>query len=338
MKKIVAVSSFLSRNLTLVIIFTTLIALVIPEIFLPVAGIKIYNLSVPNLLLAVIMFGTGMSIKFKDIIEIFKRPRNVLLGVTGKFIFMALGGYLVAKVLGLDNQLAFGLVLLGTMPPGTAASVIVLIAGGEVAFAVAITVISTLIAPVLTPVLTFLLGGEWVQIDFISMFLNIVIVVLIPVILGMIVRSIFKDKCDTYKSVVGLISTRSLILIVAVSTAPNKSVILSISSIIVILAVTLCFFIAVIGAFLLAKVLKLNRKQTLALLVVSSEQNSGLSVGIAAAFSDIYPMAAIPSIIAVSLNVTLATALANILGNREKKHVKKNLDAVSHHSGAPRRT
>ena len=34
MKKIVAVSSFLSRNLTLVIIFTTLIALVIPEIFL----------------------------------------------------------------------------------------------------------------------------------------------------------------------------------------------------------------------------------------------------------------------------------------------------------------
>ena len=108
MKKIVAVSSFLSRNLTLVIIFTTLIALVIPEIFLPVAGIKIYNLSVPNLLLAVIMFGTGMSIKFKDIIEIFKRPRNVLLGVTGKFIFMALGGYLVAKVLGLDNQLALG--------------------------------------------------------------------------------------------------------------------------------------------------------------------------------------------------------------------------------------
>ena len=116
---------------------------------------------------------------------------------------MGLGGYLVAKVLGLDNQLAFGLVLLGTMPPGTAASVIVLIAGGEVAFAVAITVISTLIAPVLTPVLTFLLGGEWVQIDFISMFLNIVIVVLIPVILGMIVRSIFKDKCDTYKSGVG---------------------------------------------------------------------------------------------------------------------------------------
>ena len=74
MKKIVAVSSFLSRNLTLVIIFTTLIALVIPEIFLPVAGIKIYNLSVPNLLLAVIMFGTGMSITFKDIIEIFKSP------------------------------------------------------------------------------------------------------------------------------------------------------------------------------------------------------------------------------------------------------------------------
>lgn len=318
MKKIGMISGFLNRYLTLFVILTTGLAVAVPGIFIPVSRIKILTLSVPNVLLAVIMFGTGMSIQSKDMLNMLKRPKVILIGVAAKYLLMSLGAYLIAKSFRFDNQIAFGLVLLGCMPPGTASGVMVLLAGGEVTLSVAITIVSTLLAPVLTPVLTYVLGGEWVQVDFLSMFINIMIVVLIPILCGIGVRNILKEKCEHLKPVVNLTSVISLLLIVAVSTAPNKSVILSQSSVKIILAITLNFVITVVGCMLLSRLLKLDRPKTSALLITSSEQNSGLSVGIAAAFADTYPLASIPSVIAVSVNVLLATALSNYLGLKAK--------------------
>lgn len=318
MKKIGMISGFFNRYLTLFVILTTGLAVAVPGIFIPVSRIKILTLSVPNVLLAVIMFGTGMSIQSKDMLNMLKRPKVILIGVAAKYLLMSLGAYLIAKSFRFDNQIAFGLVLLGCMPPGTASGVMVLLAGGEVTLSVAITIVSTLLAPVLTPVLTYVLGGEWVQVDFLSMFINIMIVVLIPILCGIGVRNILKEKCEHLKPIVNLTSVISLLLIVAVSTAPNKSVILSQSSVKIILAIMLNFVITVVGCMLLSRLLKLDRPKTSALLITSSEQNSGLSVGIAAAFADTYPLASIPSVIAVSVNVLLATALSNYLGLKAK--------------------
>lgn len=318
MKKIRSLSSFLNRYLTLFVILTTGLAVILPGLFIPISKVKILSLSVPNVLLAVIMFGTGLSIKSDDMLNMLKSPKPVIIGVAAKYLLMSVGAYLIAKCFQFDDQIAFGLVLLGCMPLGTASGVMVLLAGGEVPLSVAITIVSTLLAPVLTPVLTFVLGGEWVQVDFWSMFTNIMIVVLIPIVCGIFVGNSLKEKCESFKPAVNLTSIISLLLIVAVSTAPNKDVILSPGSIKIILAIVLNFAIAVAGCMLLARLLKLNRPKTSALLITSSEQNSGLSVGIAAAFSDTYPLVSIPSIIAVSVNVLLATALSNYLGLKSK--------------------
>lgn len=319
MKKIKALSGFLNNYLTFFVILATVIALFCPGIFMPFSKIKVIGLSFTSSLLAVIMFCTGMSIKAKDMMEMLKKPKTVVCGVIMKFLLMSVGAYLIAKVLMLDNEIAFGLVLLGCMPPGTASGVMVLLAGGEVTLSVAITVLSTLLAPVLTPALTFVLGGEWVQVNFLDMFVNITTVVLIPIIFGMIVRGILKERCDEFKPVTNLISVISLLLIVAVSTSPNTGVILSFSSIIIMAAIILSFAVTVLGSLGLSKVLRLNREKASALMITSSEQNSGLSIGIAATFAATYPLASVPSIIAVSLNVLLATALANYLGHKKKK-------------------
>lgn len=312
-------ANFLNKYLTLFVILITVIALILPSLFIPMAKIKIGTLSLTSVLLSVIMFSTGMSIKANDVLEILKKPKDVIIGVLGKFMLMSLGAFVIAKLLGLNDQLAFGLIILGCMPSGTVSSVITLLANGDLSLAVAIVMIGTLLAPLLTPALTYLLAGAWVNINFMSMFTNILIIVLIPIVLGMIVRGIFKEKCDAYKKVIALITIISVLIIVGTSTAPNKNSILSMNSVIVIIAVVLNFAVAAGGSGLLAKALKMNRKKTIALVITTSEQNSALAVGIAGTFSAVYPAAVIPSIIAVSINVILATIVGNLLRVKENE-------------------
>lgn len=327
------INGFVNRNFAVFIIGAVIIALMFPNVISPMAGMSFLTISVSDgsftltfisLMLAVVMFGTGTSINTADIYLILKNPRDVIVGVLAKYLFMALSAYAIAKLLGLNNQLAFGLILLGCMPPGTAAAVLVGIAGGEITLAVSITVISTLAAPLLTPALCYLFGGEWVSINVLSMMANITLVVLLPVICGIIVKSVFKERLKYFKKILTFFTLAAVLLIVAVSTAPNRQVILSLDSVIVIVAIALNFILAVAAYWALAKALKMNRARSTALMITSSEQNSGLSVGIAATFSAIYPAAVIPSIIAVAVNLGLAAVLTNILSRRASNEVLKN--------------
>lgn len=331
------VNGFVNRNFAAFIVGAVIVALIFPDVFSRVAGMNFLTIAVSDesftltfisLMLAVVMFGTGTSINTADIFLILKNPRDVIVGVLAKYLFMALSAYAIAKLLELNNQLAFGLILLGCMPPGTAAAVLVGIAGGEITLAVSITVLSTLAAPLLTPALCYLLGGEWVSINILSMMTNITLVVLVPVICGIVVKSVFKERLNCFKKVLTSFSLAAVLLIVAVSTAPNKQVILSLESIIVIVAIALNFILAVTAYWTVSKCLKMNRARSTAFIITSSEQNSGLSVGIAATFSAIYPAAVIPSIIAVAVNLGLAAVLTNVLSRRASKEVFKNMTAV----------
>lgn len=331
------INGFVNRNFAVFIVGAVVVALIFPSVFSPMAGMSFLTLSVSDssftltfisLMLAVVMFGTGTSINVTDIVQILKNPRDVIVGVFAKYVFMALSAYAVAKLLGLNNQLAFGLILLGCMPPGTAAAVLVGIAGGEITLAVSITVLSTLVAPLLTPALCYLLGGEWVSINVLSMMANITLVVLVPVICGIIVKSAFKERLQNFKKILTSFTLAAVLLIVAVSTAPNKQVIISFDSIIVIVAIALNFILAVTAFWMLSKGLKMNKARSTALMITSSEQNSGLSVGIAATFSAIYPAAVIPSIIAVAVNLGLAAVLTNMLSRRASKEALNSATAV----------
>lgn len=74
-----------------------------------------------NMLLCVIMFGMGMTLKADDFKYILKKPTDVLIGICSQYVFMAGFGWLVASLLSLTGvgdptvraQIAVGLVLLG---------------------------------------------------------------------------------------------------------------------------------------------------------------------------------------------------------------------------------
>src|SRR5690625_1055974 len=101
---------------------------------------------------------------------------------------MPLAAFIIAYLLNLPAELAAGLVLLGSVPGGTASNVMVYLARGNLPLSITMTSFSTMLAPIFTPLLLLLLAGQWMPVDPISMFMSIIQVIIIPIFIGFIFR------------------------------------------------------------------------------------------------------------------------------------------------------
>ena len=210
--------TFFSKNVLLCLTVPMVVfSLLVPQPFvwmgqnisIDLSGIPFLKENFPsfgfvNMLLCVIMFGMGMTLKADDFKYIFKKPTDVLIGICSQYVFMAGFGWLVASLLSLTGvgdptvraQIAVGLVLLGCVPGGTASNVMTFLAKGDVALSITITMCTTLLAPVLTPSLTLVLAGQWIDVNFWNMFISIVLVVLLPILLGIAVHTALGDRVE----------------------------------------------------------------------------------------------------------------------------------------------
>ena len=101
---------------------------------------------------------------------------------------------LLVQAFRLPPDLAIGVILVGCCPGGTSSNVITFLAKGNTALSVACTTLSTLLAPILTPAVFYLFASQWLQVDAGGMFVSVLKMVLLPVFIGLIIRSLFKQK------------------------------------------------------------------------------------------------------------------------------------------------
>ncbi|WP_163493069.1 bile acid:sodium symporter family protein, partial [Haemophilus influenzae] len=122
----------------------------------------------------------------------------------------------------LPPDLAIGVILVGCCPGGTSSNVITFLAKGNTALSVACTTLSTLLAPILTPAVFYLFASQWLQVDAGGMFVSVLKMVLLPVFIGLIIRSLFKQKVQKVSQTMPLISVIAIILIVSAVVAVSK--------------------------------------------------------------------------------------------------------------------
>ena len=101
---------------------------------------------------------------------------------------MPLLAFGLTKLFHLPDELAIGVILVGTCPGGTSSNVMTYLSKGDVALSAGMTAVSTVLAPFLTPLLTYLYAGEQVDVNMVSMFLSIVKVVIVPIVLGFVIN------------------------------------------------------------------------------------------------------------------------------------------------------
>lgn len=317
MKQFNKVVDFIAGNMALLIIIASAFCIFKPEVVMPVATIKFGSISITNAFLMVIMFGMGTTLKMDDFRLILKRPLDVCIGVIAKFLIMPLSGFILAKIFKLDGALAVGLILLGSVPGGTASNVLTFIAKGDVPLSVTITACTTLLATVATPGLTYFYTREWVHVDFMSMALNIVEVVIVPIILGVLVHKAVGERILKVKRYIVCCSVLAVVGVVGSCVALNAKNILQPSAGIIAICVLIQNVAGFVSGFIIAKVMKMDVHKTNSLILEVGMQNSGLGVGLAGQFAD--PLAALPCAVATIVHQISGSILAGILAKRADK-------------------
>jgi BASS family bile acid:Na+ symporter len=234
-------------------------------------------------LLAVIMFGMGLTLELDDFRRVARRPLVVGLGTALQFIVMPFAAYVIGRALGMEPMLLAGFVLLGASPGGTASNVICYLARGDVALSVTLTTVSTLLAVFLTPALTWLYVGQAVDVAVWAMLLSVMKIVVVPVTLGVAINSVAGRWIKPVSQIFPLVSVAAIVLAIAVIVALTADRIPDIGALIV-LGVVLHNLTGLLagywGAALFGQDVRVRR--TIAIEV--GMQNSGLAVALATQF------------------------------------------------------
>ncbi len=162
-----------------------------PEAFRTWGGFEMQRIVIP--LIMSIMFGMGTTLSVSDFKRVFLMPHAVLIGLALQYTIMPFVGKGVAMLFASGQpEVAAGIVLVGCSPGGVASNVIAYLAGGNVALSVTMTAFSTLFSPFTTPTLTKMLAGAYIEVNFWTMFLSIIKMVIIPVGLGLVVNKVLR--------------------------------------------------------------------------------------------------------------------------------------------------
>ena len=208
------------------IVATAAAALAFPGALIEWGGVKLITLVAPALQL--IMFGMGTTLSGGDFARVAKRPWAVALGVGLQFLVMPTVGFALARALALDDELAAGCILVGSVAGGTASNVISFLAKADVALSVSMTCVSTLLSPFVTPLAMKLLAGRFIEVDALKMTLEILKIVIVPVVLGAGVRRAFARQFErhgkTCNRALSLVSMAGICFTLAVITAPGRDV------------------------------------------------------------------------------------------------------------------
>src|SRR5699024_2818137 len=157
------------------------------------------------------------------------------------------------------------------------------LAKGNTALSVTATAVSTVLAPVLTPALTLLLASAWLPVSFMDLFVSIVQIVLVPVILGLVVRYLAGDSIEKGIAVLPLVA--------AVVSANTEAIVQS--GLLIFLVVILHNMLGYIIGFLAARVFGLKLADQKATSIEVGMQNSGLAAALSAAHFS--PLSAVPA-------------------------------------------
>ena len=231
-------------------IFTAVItSMFYPRYFISIGDFQLKKLIVP--LLQIIMFGMGSQMSFKDFAGVIKMPRGVFVGVFSHYMIMPLVGFCIAGIFNFPPEISAGIILIGCVPSGLASNVMSFLAKANLALAVTIGAISTLLSPLVTPLLMKWLGGQYIEVKFWSMMLDILNMIILPIVAGFIFN-LFSKGTETRKSkAIQLISYLIIIFLTTLVYAKSREA--GMLLFVIQFAKSMCwfFFLPMVGAKIL---------------------------------------------------------------------------------------
>lgn len=281
---------YISEYMGILVLAAAVLALLFPS------ALQVVRPTVINYLLGVVMFGMGLTLNLHDFKIVFSRPKDVIVGCLAQFTIMPLLAWTLARVFALDEALTLGVVLVGCCPGGTASNVITYLAKGDLALSVGMTGVSTLLAPFMTPLLTWALAGKSVNVDVTGMLLSILWVVILPIVIGLLVKWIWPKFTERATDYLPAFSSLAIAFIVAIIISANADKLLT-GGLLIVTVVILHNVCGLSLGYLIGRLLGLSEPKKRAVSIEVGMQNSGLASSLATIHFATYPLATIPGAI-----------------------------------------
>ena len=154
--------------------------------------------SIAPICLAVIMFGLGLGLTVKDFIRVIKNPKDFIVGFISQIILLPITALILITLITIPIEIAMGVMIIAAAPGGVTSNILTKFAGGDVALSVSLTAVVSLLSILTVPFIIFNAAGYigieiTREVSMINIAIKMFFVVTVPVILGMIVRSLMTD-------------------------------------------------------------------------------------------------------------------------------------------------
>ena len=320
---LVKVAHWLSTYTSYFIIAVAVVTYLIPELFTWVHG------TMQSSILGFIMLTMGLTLTMQDMKVLAARPWDILVGTCAQFSLMPLIAWTLTIGVGylgivIPKPVIVGIILVGCCPGGVSSNIMSYLCRGDVAFSVGMTTVSTLLAPVVTPLLVLWLAGEQVEVDAVGMFINILIVTLIPVSVGFF-ANLFWGKNEGFKkaqAVMPAFSVLGLACIVGgvISAVHDKLMTEGIMFFMLVFAVVLCHnSLGYLTGYSVGKLFNFSKAKKRTISIEVGMQNAGLATVLASTFFAIScPLAVIPCAVSCAWHSISGTILASWFRSRDK--------------------
>ena len=171
------------------------------------------------LALAFIMFTLGLGLSISDFSNVFKKPKNFLIGLISQLIFLPIVGLIIVIIWPLPIEIAIGVMLIAAAPGGVTSNILTFFARGDVALSVSLTAVMSLLSAVSVPIVLAisigLIGDSSLpeSISLTGIALSMFLIVTLPVLLGMGVRSFLNSLTLKIEKSARFISTLLFVLV-----------------------------------------------------------------------------------------------------------------------------
>ena len=246
-----------------------------------------------NIVLAFVMFGVALGIKPKMFVEVFRKPKSVILGMCCQLILLPLFTFLLALLLGgnINWSMALGMILVASCPGGNISNFMSSLSKANIELSVSLTAISTALCVLMTPFNFWLYGNLYLKYASINadvpqlviplwdVFKTIVILLGIPLCLGMLTSHFLPKVAEKLKKPLQWLSIIFFIVMVVLSFWSNRQAFLKCIEYIF-LIVLIHNLLALLIGFTTASVFKLPFRDRRTLTIETGIQNSGLGLAL----------------------------------------------------------
>lgn len=245
-----------------------------------------------NIVIALIMFGVALDIRWRHFIDLLKNPKSVIVGAVSQFLMLPALTFLLVLIVKPTPTVALGMILVSACPGGNISNFMSYLAKGNTALSVSLTAVSTSLAVLMTP-LNFTLWGKLylnmyersdagaylvpIEIELFEVAQTVILLLGLPVLLGLLFRHYLPRLTQ---KIIRPIRTGSILVFIAyvivLISANFDNFIRYIH--LVFLIVLVHNALALSTGFSLATLLKLPRVDRRTVTIETGIQNSGLAL------------------------------------------------------------